>query len=136
MREAGQIDLLHHLFQALVRLADQERLGAFEADFPAGHRFGAEFVFQANDSVGVATAVAQPPGQRKQRQPTRARGSTFGARQHQRDIGIGMRTKPFFAVQAPGSVLQPGDRFNRADIRTAGLFGDELRALPHRGKVG
>ena len=130
MRKPRQVDLLHHLLEAAIGFADQIGDGALQQDFAARHRTGAQFVLEADDAVGVAAAVLQPARQREQRKPPGAVRRAFGARQQQRDVGVGMRAEPFVAIEPPHAVFVAGDGFDRADIGAAGALGHELRALP------
>ena len=134
VRQPRQVDLLHHLLEAAVGLADQIGDGALQPDLARGHRAGAELVLEPDDPIGVAAAVLEPARQREQREPPGAGGRAFGPRQQQRDIGVGMRAEPFVAVQPPGAVLVARRGFDRADVGAAGVLGHELRALPHRGE--
>jgi len=135
MRQPRQVDLLHHLLQPGLRVADEIGDCALQPDFARGHRACAELVLQPHDPVAVAAAVLQPARQRKQREPFRAGGRAFQARQQQCDVGIRMRAEPFVAGEPPLAVLMPRHRFDRADIGAAGALGHELRALPHRGDI-
>ena len=136
VRQPRQIDLLHHLLQAAIGVADQIGHRALQQDLARGHRAGAELVLEARDAVGVAAAVLEPARQGEQGQPAGAGRSTLGARQQQRDVGVGVRAEPFVAIEPPHTVLAARHRFDRADVGAAGPFGHELRALPLHGRVG
>jgi hypothetical protein len=135
MRQPRQVDLLHHLLEARADVADQVGDGAFQQDLAARHRAGAELVLQANDPIGVAAAVFQAARQREQCKPRGAAGRAFGARQQQRDVGVGVRAEPFIAMEPPFAVLAARHRLDGADVGAAGALGHELGALPHRGDV-
>jgi hypothetical protein len=63
MRQPRQVDLLHHLLQPGMDVADQIGHGTLELDLAARHRAGAELVLQPHNSISVAPAVLQPPRQ-------------------------------------------------------------------------
>jgi hypothetical protein len=89
----------------------------------------------SHDPVGVVPAVLQPARQREQSEPLGAGCRAFRARQHQRDIAVGMRAEPFVAAEPPLAFLEVRGGLDGAEIRAAGALGHELRALPHRGDV-
>ena len=135
MRKPRQVDLIHHLLEAVAQLADQPCERAFEHDLAAGHRARAELVLQPRDSVAIAAAGFEPARHREQPQPARAGRRALGTGEQQRQVGVGVRAEPFVAVKAPFALFAAGDRFERADVGAAGFFGHELRALPHRAQV-
>src|SRR3546814_3657810 len=80
-------DLLGHLNEAAIRLADQPGGRAFERDLARRHRPRPELVLEADDAVAVRLAVGQPPRHEEQAEALGSRLRAFRPRQHQREIG-------------------------------------------------
>ena len=86
----------------------------------------------------VWRTIRQLARQQKQAQPAGPGGSTLWPRQHQRQISIGVRAKPFVAFEQPVAAHGggPRDGGGGADIGASRLLGHEHRALQVNVHVG
>ncbi len=127
--QARVVDHVGHLLEAAAGLADQPGACAFEADLATGHRARAQLVFQPQDAVGVHRTVVQPSRQQEQRHAGHAGRRAVDARQHHRQVGIGVGTEPLVAVQPKAVAVRRGPRGGGGHIGAGALFGHEHRAL-------
>ncbi|MCY1526232.1 hypothetical protein D9M68_612400 [compost metagenome] len=116
MRQTRQIDLFHHVLQALVDVSDQIRQRPLQPDFPTGHRAGAQLVFETHDAIGIAAAVVQAAWHREQRQSARTLRRAFRTGQQQGDVRIRVGAEPLLSMQPPLPVGLARDGFQGADI--------------------
>ena len=141
MAQPRQVDLAHHLLEAMVHVADQIGGGAVEHDLTRRHGARAELVLQPHDPVAVARAVLETPRQGEHREPPGARRRAARAREDQRQVGVGMAAEPFLTVDFPALDAVGADAdalglgLQRADVGAAGLLRHQLRALHHAGRV-
>ena len=136
VRQAGHVHLLHHLLEAVIGSAHQIGFGALEDDLARGQRFGPHLLFHAHDAVAVARPVAQITRHGKQGDTGVAGRRTDGARQRQRNVCVGVRGKPFVAVEPPDAILLARLGLQLPDIGAAGPLHHPLRAFPQRIEVG
>ena len=128
VRDPAGIDHDQHLLEALVERAELIGDSALEHDLAARHGAAAELVLEAHDTVGVAAAVRQRFRHQEQAKAPAARDRAFRPRQQHRQLGIDIRTEPFFAEQPPMLPVANGGEIARTDIGTAGLLRHKLRA--------
>ena len=134
--EPRHIDHVGHLREAAAEFAHEVGGRAFHADFAARHVARAQLVLQPDDAVLVCAAVGQGARQQEQPQAAGSGHAAFGARQHQREVRIGVGAEPLVAVELPGVALRPGDGGHRAYVGSCALFGDEHGALGQGIHVG
>ena len=116
-------------------LAERIGDGAVELDLARGHRFAAELLLQAQDAIGVSRTVIEMARQREQAEATCAVGCALGPGEQQGHITVGTRAEPLLAVEPPIRPIEACFEFDVADVRAAGLFRHELRALEDRRHV-
>jgi hypothetical protein len=129
VRQAREVDLIHHLPEAAAGLAEDIGDGAFHDDLAGGHGARAELVLEPHDPVAVAAAVLEPSRHHEQRQAGIARGRALAAGEQQHDVMVGAGTEPLVAPQLPVVAGAMGRKLDAGKVGAAGLLGHELRAL-------
>ena len=99
--EAGVVDHVGHLHKAAALFAHQPGQRSIELNFTTGHGTRAQLVFQAHDAVTVDGTVGQVARQQEQRHAANTQRRVARARQHHRQLGIGVGAKPFVTRQPP-----------------------------------
>ncbi len=140
VRQPRHVDHVGHLMEAAPHFADQIRHSPFQHDLAARHRTAAELVLQTHDPIAVARAIRQCFRQQEQPKTVNTGRRLVHMREHHREIGVGVRAKPFVTVQTPRfftvhAGFERRTRRDTRDIRTCRLFGHEHRALKQRVEI-
>ncbi len=108
---------------------EQERLGVDELDLARGDRPRAELVLEAAHPHTVAGAVATGPQHKEVRDaPARVR-RPFGLGKDDERLTVAVRCEPLETVEQPRVAVTRRRRLQRAEIRSAGALGQQLRGL-------
>ena len=123
---------VHQRLEAVGRFANRPRGRLIEIHLSRWQGLSAQLVFQPLERNVVDLAIRQH-SRHKEDRDTRCAGRRPGRASRDQEVLVGVRAEPLLAGDRPCAVwIRLRFSFNRANVRTAVLLGDELRTGERR----